>query len=106
MFTNALEVESNMMACGKIKQMADVDRRKGREELPSTSTVSSPSDVKFETMLKYMEKLMDILNVDARPANREKNEPQIRNPNFRRAIPPPPLQNRQRDMRNPRNQED
>ena len=61
MFTNALEVESNMMACGKIKQRADVDRRKGREELPSTSIVSSPSDVKIELMLKAMEKLMNTL---------------------------------------------
>ena len=31
MFTYALEVEANMMACGKIKQTVDVDRRKGRE---------------------------------------------------------------------------
>ena len=37
MFTYALEVEANMMACGKIKQRVDVDRRKGREEtMPST----------------------------------------------------------------------
>ena len=38
--------------------------------------------------------------------NREQNEPQIRNPNFRRPIPPPLPQNRQRDMRNSRIQED
>ena len=56
--------------------------------------------------LKTMEKLMDRITVEARPVNREQNEPQIRNPNFRRAIPPPPPKNRQRDMRNPRNQED
>ena len=31
MFTDALEVEANMMACGKIKSRAEVDRRKGRE---------------------------------------------------------------------------
>ena len=42
MFTDALEVEANMIACGKIKPRADIDRRKGREEThPSTSTSSS-----------------------------------------------------------------
>ena len=46
MFTDALEVEANMMASGKIKQRVDVDRRKVREEnMPSTS--SSANDIKF-----------------------------------------------------------
>ena len=31
MFIDSLEVEANMMACGKIKQRVDVDRRKRRE---------------------------------------------------------------------------
>ena len=31
MFIDSLEVEANMMACGKIKQRVDVDRREGRE---------------------------------------------------------------------------
>ena len=57
-------------------------------------------------MLKTMEKLMDRLTMDNRPLNREHNEPQIRNPNFRRPNPPPPPQIRQRDMRIPRNQDD
>ena len=49
---------------------------------------------------------MDWLTVEAKPTNREKNEPQIRNPNFRRLVPLPLQPNRQRDVRNPRNQED
>ena len=49
---------------------------------------------------------MNRLTMDTRPVNQEQNEPQIRNPNIRRPIPPPLPQNRQRDMRNPRNQED
>ena len=49
---------------------------------------------------------MDRLTMDTRPVNREQNEPQIRNPNFRRPIPPPLPKNRQRDMMNTRNQED
>ena len=70
MFTYALEVEANMMACGKIKQRVDVDRRKGREEIvPSTSSTSSSNDIKFEMMLKTMENLMDRLTMDTRPVN-------------------------------------
>ena len=69
MFTDALEVEANMVACRKIKTRAEVDRRKGREEThPTTSTYSS-SDVKFEMMLKTMENLMDRLTVEAKPTN-------------------------------------
>ena len=49
---------------------------------------------------------MDKLTMEARPVNREQNEPHIRYTNFRRPIPPPLQPNRQRDVRNPRNQED
>ena len=49
---------------------------------------------------------MDRLTMEAKPVNQEQNEPQIRNPNFSRPIPPPLQHNRQRDVRNPRNQED
>ena len=49
---------------------------------------------------------MDRMTMNNRPLSREHNEPQIRNPNFRRPIPPPLPKNRQRDMRNPRNQYD
>ena len=69
MFTDALEVEANMMACGKIKPRAEVDRRKGREETHPIASTSSSSDVKFEMMLKTMEKLMDRLTVEAKPKN-------------------------------------
>ena len=72
--------------------------------MPSAS--SSVTDIKFEMMLKTMENLMDRLTIDNRGFNREQAEPQIRNPNFRRPNPPAAPQNRQRDMRNPRNQEE
>ena len=75
MFTNSLEVEANMMACGKIKLREEFDRRKGREETHPTTSTSSSSDVKFEMMFKTMEKLMDRLTVEAKPTNREQNEP-------------------------------
>ena len=57
-------------------------------------------------MLKTMEKLMDKMTLESRPANREQNEPQIRNPNFRGQVPPLLQPNRPRDVRNPRNQEE
>ena len=89
MFIDALEVEANMMACGKIKPREDIDRRKGREEAHPSTSASSSSDIKFKLMLKTMENLMDRLKVEARPMNREPNEPQIRNPNFKQSVPPP-----------------
>ena len=70
MFIDSLEVESNMMACGKIKQRVDVDRRKCREEIiPSTSSASSSNGIKFEMMLKTLEKLMDKMAMDTRIVN-------------------------------------
>ena len=69
MFIDALYVEANMMACGKIKPRAEVDRRKGREEIHPTSSTSSSSDIKFEMILKTMEKLMDRLTLEANPVN-------------------------------------
>ena len=96
-----------MMESGKIKHKVEIDKRKVREEsVPSTSAASSPNDVKLKIMIKTMEILMDMMIVDNRKLNREHNEPQIRNPNFRRSNPPPPPQIRQRDMRNPRNPND
>ena len=80
MFKDALEVEANIMASGKIKKKVETDKRKAREEsVPSTSTASSPNDVKFEIMMKAMEILLDRVTVDNIPLNREQNEPQIRN---------------------------
>ena len=67
MFNNALEVESNRKACGKIKMRAEVDRRKAREETQPTTSSSSSSDVKFEMMLKTMENLIYWLTLEAKP---------------------------------------
>ena len=92
-----------MMESGKMKHR-DVDTRKKEENSPSTS--SSTTDIKFEMMVKMMENLMDRLTMDNRVFNREQVDPQIRNPNFRRPNPPILPQNRQRDVRNPRNQEE
>ena len=41
MFTDALEVEANMMACEKIKPRVEIDKRKGREEEHTSTSASS-----------------------------------------------------------------
>ena len=65
MFQDALEVEENMMASGKIKQKVETDKRKAKEEnVPSASAIVSSNDVKFEMMLKTMDKSMDRITVD------------------------------------------
>ena len=87
MFTDVLEVEAKMMSCGKMKHKIEIDKRNVMEEI-STYVVASSSYIKFEMILKEMEKMMDKLTVDNKPPNRELNEPQIRNPNFRKPNPP------------------
>ena len=72
MFQNALEVEANMMASGKIKQKVETDKRKSREEnVPSASALVSSNDVKFEMILEMMENMIDRISADNRPLNRE-----------------------------------
>ena len=79
MFKYALEVEANMMACGRMKHKIEADKRKISEEIvPSTSAAASSSDIKFEMILKEMEKMLDKLTIDNKLLNREQNEPQIK----------------------------
>ena len=104
MFKYALKVDSNMIASGNLKHIIENDKRRIKEELlPSTSDASSFSDIKFEMILKEMEKMIYKPTVYNKPLNREKNQLQIRNLNFRRLNPPQPQQIQQRDIRNPRN---
>ena len=73
-----------------------------------TSTIvvaSSSNDAKFEMMMKTMERLMDMLDLENTPINRDQSKNQVRNPNIRRPPPPPP-QIRKRDSRNPKNPKD
>ena len=79
MFQDALEVEANMMVSGKIRQKTET--RKVREDGPSISAASA-NDVKFEIMLKTMEKMMDKLSVDNGSLNKEQNEPQSETQTF------------------------
>ena len=88
MFKYALEVESNSMESGKMKKRVEVDRRKMREENQPSTSDSYSNDAKFEMMMKTMEILMDMLDLDNIPPNREQHEPKIRNPKFRRLVLP------------------
>lgn len=101
MMNDAIEVEVNMMTSGKIKQKAETKKIK---EEPQASTSQSSSDAKFDMMMRTMEKLMERLYVDERPPVREKNEAQIRNPNFRRPQGPHAPQILQRGQRNQNDQ--
>ena len=74
MFQDALEVEANMMVSGKIKQRVEI-RKIRAKHVPSTSIAASSSDIKFEMMMKTMEKLMDELTVESKPLNKEPNDP-------------------------------
>ena len=53
-------------------------------EEPQASTSSSNSDAKLDTMMKAMERLVVKLSLDDKNQMKNKTEPQVRNPNFRR----------------------
>lgn len=92
MMNNAIEVELNLMASKKGKIRFEAKRVK-EETWPSTS--QSTSDAKFESMLKVMERMMEIFVDNDRQVVREHNEPQIINPHFRQprqpGLPPPQI---------------
>jgi hypothetical protein len=94
MMSDAIEVEVNLMASGKIKQNFDRNGKKPQGDAqPSTS---QSSDEKFDLMMKNMEKLIERMSMENKSATREKNDFHPRNQNFRRA---PVLQIRKRDQR-------
>ena len=53
MFKDALEVEANLMASGKIKQKAETYRRKVREQNQASTSYSI--DAKFDVMMNHGE---------------------------------------------------
>ena len=101
MMNDSIEVEVNLMTSRKMKQKTET--RKVKEESQASTSYSS-SDAKFDTMMKVIEKLMEIFFVDERPHARGKNESQIKNPKFRRSRGRPPPQILQRGQRNQNDQ--
>ena len=100
MMDDSIEVEVNLSSSNKTKQRNETKRVK--EEEPQASTSQSSSDAKFNMMMKTMEKLMDKLSADDKNKMKDQNEPQVRNPNFRRQQGPPIPQVMPRGERKPK----
>ena len=99
MMNDAIEVEVTLMASKKGKYRFYT--KKVKEEVqPSIS--QSTADSQIDSMLKVMERMMEILAENDSRVVKEQNEPQIRNPNFRKprkqGLPPPQIL--QRGQRN------
>ena len=98
---DAIEVEVNIMSSRKIKQKTEL--KKVKEE-PQDFASQSTSDAKFDIMMIATEILTDNPYVVERTPPREHNDPQIRNPNFRRPQGPLAPQILQRGQRNQNDQ--
>jgi len=84
--SDAIEVEVNLMASGKIKHNPNIDVKKVQGEAhPSTS---QSSDEKLDLMMKNMERFMERMSLENNPATRDQTDFQSRNQNFRR-VPVP-----------------
>ena len=103
MMDDAIEVEVNLIASNKTKQRNDT--RRVKEEEPQASTSQSRSNAKFNMMIKTMEKMIDKFSTDDKNQMKDQNEPQVRNPNFRRHQGPPVPQVIPRGQRNPNEQQ-
>jgi hypothetical protein len=94
----AIEVESNILVADKLKSRSDRDRKKQKEELPSSS--NSTSDTKMDEMtkmLKTMTSEMARLKMEQRQPNRPTQEGGYMNPNqFRRPNNVPQILPRER----------
>jgi hypothetical protein len=78
MMTDAIEVEVNLMASGKMKTNAGRDMNKTQDKAqPSTSQTS---EERFEAMMRNMERMMErmALGIGLTPENRLMVHPEIR----------------------------
>ena len=98
MMEDVIEVEVILLVSNKTKQKGDSKRVK------EASTSQSSTDAKMDLMMKATKRLIDKFSIEDRgqTANRERNEPQIKNPNFRQPgqPAPPPPQILQKEQRN------
>jgi hypothetical protein len=97
MMTDAIEVEVNLMASGKMK--ANSDRNMGKTQDKAQTSTSQTSEERFEAMMRNMERMMERMALGNRPNPREQADGPPRNP--RRPAGP---QIRQREQRNQGNQ--
>lgn len=82
MIEDAIEVEVNLTTSNKTKQRNETIRVKKEE--PQAFTSQSSLYFKFNMMMKTMEKLTDKFSANDKSQMKYQNEPQIKNPNFRR----------------------
>jgi hypothetical protein len=93
MMNDAIEVEVNLIASGKIKSNSDRDMNKVQDKAqPSTSQTS---EERFEMVMKTMDKMMARMSLDNKPNTREQANLPPRN-QIRPTVP----QIIQRDQRN------
>jgi hypothetical protein len=84
--SDAIEVEVNMIASGKIKHNPNRDMKNGQGEVqPSTS---QSSDEKFDLMMDIMERFMERMSLNNNLSTRDQTDFHPRNENFRRALAP------------------
>jgi hypothetical protein len=81
-----IEIESNILAADKLKSRGDRDRKKQKEELPSSSHTTSDSNMdEMDNMLKTLTYDMARLKMKQNHPSRPSQEGGYRNPNqFRR----------------------
>jgi hypothetical protein len=97
MMTDAIEVEVNLMASGKMK--ANSGRNINRTQDKAQTSTSQTPEERFEAMMRNMERMMERMTLGNRPNPREQADGPPRNP--RRPVIP---QIRQREQRNQGNQ--
>jgi hypothetical protein len=98
-----IEVESNILAADKLKTRGDRDRKKQKEEMPSSPNATSNSKIdEMDKMLKDMKYKMEILKMEQKKPSRPTQEGGYRNQNqFGRPNNAPQILPRER-----KNQED
>jgi hypothetical protein len=78
----AIEVESNILAADKLKSRSDRDRKKQKEELPSSSNLASDSKMdEMDKMLKTLTYEMERLKMEQKQPSRPAKESGYINPN-------------------------
>jgi hypothetical protein len=79
MMFDAIEVEINMKSSNRGRYKVDTREQRKPKEEPQASTSADP---KCDSLMKFMEKLVDKLSLREKLPSRE-NVPHIRNPNYR-----------------------
>jgi hypothetical protein len=100
---DAIEVDSNILATDKLKSRGDRDRKKKKEDMPSSSNTTSDSKIdEMDKMLKDLTSEMEILKMEQKQPSRPAQEGGYRNQNqFRKPNNAPQILPRER-----KNQED